>query len=126
MRWMLKTNKTYCLFFLATLLFLFGCHRDSEIIQEQSIIENITYSSEDVIGTIENIYVDHWYDKTDRWEWRVIVRYEDLTLVNDGSVEGWDNAPYFLNMKIGDKVDIKVITKYVNGIKENRFIERIK
>lgn len=121
---MRSISKVHLTFFLATLLFLFGCGRSPEIPQET--IENITYSSEDVVGTIENIYVDHWYDNTDRWEWRIIVRYEELTLVNDGSAEGWNNRPSFLDGKIGDKIEVRVITRYVNGIKENRFIERIK
>lgn len=125
MRWILKSiSKVHLAFFLATLLFLFGCGRSPEI--PQKTIEHITYSSEDAVGTIKDIYVDHWYDNADRWEWRIIVRYEELTLVNDGSAQGWNNRPSFLDGKIGDKVSIRVVTKYINGIKENRFIERIK
>lgn len=122
---MLKSTRTHLIFLLATLLFLFGCGRTDDPI-EPTERENITYSREDVIGRIADLDMRHWYDKTDKYEWRIIVKYEDLTLINDGAVEGYDNAPSFANKKAGDRVELEVITKYSNGQKIGRCISTIK
>lgn len=122
---MLRSTKTHIVFLLATLLFLIGCGRTENPV-ESTERENITYSREDVIGRIADINMQHWYDKTDKYEWRIIVKYEDLTLINDGAAEGYDNAPSFVNKRIGDRVELEVITKYSNGQKVERCISRIK
>nr|WP_207664789.1 hypothetical protein [Clostridium sp. AM45-5] len=54
------------------------------------------------------------------------MKYEDLTLINDGAVEGYDNAPSFANKRIGDRVELEVVTKYSNGQKVGRCISAIK
>lgn len=123
---MLKSTKTHFVFLLAVLLFLIGCGRTTENSVESTERENITYDREDVVGKITDLDMRHWYDQVDKYEWRVIVKYEDLTLINDGAVEGYDNAPSFANKKIGDRVELEVVTKYSNGQKAGRCISAIK
>ena len=122
---MSKSIKVHAVFFLATLLFLFGCDRTNSPV-EPTEKENITYSREDVIGRIADLDMRHWYDKTDKYEWRIVVKHEDLTLINDGATEGYENTPSFVNKKTGDRVELEVITKYSNGQKVGRCISAIK
>lgn len=122
---MLKSTKIHFVFFLAVLLFLIGCGRTENPV-EPTERENITYSREDVVGKIADLDMRHWYDQVDKYEWRIIVKYEDLTLINDGAVEGYDNAPSFANKRIGDRVELEVVTKYSNGQKAGRCISAIK
>lgn len=121
----LKSTKTHFIFLLAVLLFLIGCGRTENPV-EPTERENITYSREDVVGKIADLDMRHWYDQVDKYEWRIIVKYEDLTLINDGTVEGYDNAPSFVNKRIGDRVELEVVTKYSNGQKAGRCINAIK
>lgn len=122
---MLKSTKIHLVFLLAVLLFLIGCGRTENPV-ESAERENITYSREDVIGKIVDLNMRHWYDQVDKYEWRVIVKYEDLTLINDGAAEGYNNAPSFANKRIGDRVELEVVTKYSNGQKFGRCISAIK
>lgn len=121
----MKSTKTHFIFLLAVLLFLIGCGRTENPV-ESTERENITYNREDVVGRITDLDMRHWYDQTDKYEWRIIVKYEDLTLINDGAVEGYDNAPSFANKRIGDRVELEVVTKYSNGQKAGRCISAIK
>lgn len=122
---MLKSTKIHFVFFLAVLLFLIGCGRTGNPV-ESAERENITYSREDVVGKIVDLNMRHWYDQVDKYEWRVIVKYEDLTLINDGAAEGYNNAPSFANKRIGDRVELEVVTKYSNGQKAGRCISATK
>lgn len=122
---MLKSTKTHLVFLLAVLLFLIGCSRTENPV-EPAEKENITYDREDVVGKITDLDMRHWYDQVDKYEWRIVVKYEDLTLINDGAVEGYDNAPSFANKRIGDRVELEVVTKYSNGQKVGRCISAIK
>mgnify|MGYP001214587099 CR=1 FL=1 len=122
---MLKSTKTHLVFLLAILLFLIGCSRTENPV-ESTDRENITYSREDVAGKITDLDMRHWYDQVDKYEWRIVVKYEDLTMINDGAIEGYDNAPSFVNKKIGDMVELEVVTKYSNGQRVGRCISAIK
>lgn len=121
----MKSTKIHFVFLLAVLLFLIGCGRTENPV-ESTERENITYSREDVVGRITDLDMRHWYDQVDKYEWRVIVKYEDLTLINDGAAEGYNNAPSFANKRIGDRVELEVVTKYSNGQKAGRCISAIK
>ena len=110
---------------MAVLLFLIGCGRTENPV-ESAGRENITYDREDVVGRIVYLDMRHWYDQTDKYEWRIVVKYEDLTMINDGAIEGYNNAPSFVNKKIGDRVELEVVTKYSNGQKVGRCISAIK
>lgn len=122
---MLKSTKTHLVFLLAVLLFLIGCSRTENPV-EPAEKENITYDREDVVGKITDLDMRHWYDQVDKYEWRIVVKYEDLTMINDGAIEGYDNAPSFVNKRIGDRVELEVVTKYSNGQRVGRCISAIK
>lgn len=122
---MLKSTKTHLVFLLAVLLFLIGCSRTENSV-EPAEKENITYDREDVVGKITDLDMRHWYDQVDKYEWRIVVKYEDLTMINDGAIEGYDNAPSFVNKKIGDMVELEVVTKYSDGQRVGRCISAIK
>lgn len=121
----LKSTKTHFVFLLAVLLFLIGCGRTENSV-EPTEKENITYSREDVVGRIVDLDMRHWYDQVDKYEWRIVVKYEDLAMINDGAIDGYNNAPSFVNKKIGDRVELEVVTKYSNGQKVGRCISAIK
>lgn len=121
----LKSTKTHFVFLLAVLLFLIGCGRTENPV-ESAERENITYSREDVVGKITDLDMRHWYDQTDKYEWRIVVKCEDLTMINDGAIEGYDNAPSFVNKRIGDMVELEVVTKYSDGQRVGRCISAIK
>lgn len=121
----MKSTKTHFVFLLAVLLFLIGCGRTENSV-EPTEKENITYSREDVVGRIVDLDMRHWYDQVDKYEWRIVVKYEDLAMINDGAIDGYNNAPSFVNKKIGDRVELEVVTKYSNGQKVGRCISAIK
>ena len=122
---MLKSTKIHFVFLLAVLLFLIGCGRTENPV-ELAERENITYSREDVVGRIVDLDMRHWYDQVDKYEWRIVVKYEDLAMINDGAIDGYNNAPSFVNKKIGDRVELEVVTKHSNGQKFGRCISAIK
>lgn len=122
---MLKSTKIHFVFLLAVLLFLIGCGRTENPV-ESAERENITYSREYVVGRIVDLDMRHWYDQVDKYEWRIVVKYEDLAMINDGAIYGYNNAPSFVNKKIGDRVELEVVTKYSNGQKVGRCISAIK
>ena len=47
-------------------------------------------------------------------------------MINDGAIDGYNNAPSFVNKKIGDRVELEVVTKHSNGQKFGRCISAIK
>lgn len=121
-------KKILCLI-LVVFTFLTGClnknytsQKNKDLIQK----DVVTYSYEDVDGTITSIDMRYWFATCPRWRWEISVEYDGMTFDDDGWANGAINKPNFAGSDVGDSIRIEITNKYVNGEISERYISKIK
>lgn len=116
-----RTNKTIrkLTILILSLVFLFvnGCGEEP----------STEYAYEYVEVEIVEINTKHWFAGTHRYEWDIEVYYEpyDLYFKESSCASGAFSCPSFFGKSEGDKVNVCIRNKYVNGELVERKIENI-
>lgn len=103
-----------------------GCSNNENDTPTQLLQSNkITYSYKDVDATITSIDMRYWYATCPRWQWDISVEYNGIIFSDSGWANGVFNKPSFADCKVGDRVNVEIVTECINEKVSKSYIDKI-